>query len=294
MPKKTGFKLLSAPLNEELLAVARGPSGTIVTVGWKRTLLRSTDGGATFTSPKVKADANAGFGGVIALAGGIWIAVGGKGTVVRSEDDGATWKAMKSGTTIGAVGLALIDNVIVAVGAGSRLLVLRSLDAGCTWKRSLMNNLPGLWRVFEVDSALLGITQKGAVLRSTDTGVSWSSVRDAGSAHFVGGACAPGRKRLIAVGYDFAKDEAIVIETRDAGNTWATRGAGNKLLKDVAMTGSGLVACGDGGTILTSDLEGKKWKAAGPTLTANLNGAWGDARGAILVGANGTVLVSSA
>ena len=90
------------------------------------TLLRSTDGGATWT--KVRLPYNGSLWGGIALRGGA-VVFGMRGHALLSTDQGRTWTDAPTGTDQSwSGGLQLADGAIVLVGLGGA--VARSTDGG--------------------------------------------------------------------------------------------------------------------------------------------------------------------
>ena len=122
-----------------------------------------------------------------------WV-VGEDGLILATEDGGSNWVAQPSGTSHALLGLALSSEaVLVAVGEGG--VILRTTD-GSKWDQiesptySALNSIAGSGKTFWVVGA------KGAIVRSTDAGVSfislpivsphdWNSIGLADSTHAV-------------------------------------------------------------------------------------------------------------
>ena len=116
---------------------------TLIATGWNGTILRSTDGGATWA--RVGPQSGDAFSTPLALAGGALVVTGWSGTILRSTDRGATWERVHHRPRTGVIKsvrsddfdairpLALADGTLVA--PGRRGTMLRSTDDGVTWTR---------------------------------------------------------------------------------------------------------------------------------------------------------------
>jgi photosystem II stability/assembly factor-like uncharacterized protein len=130
------------PTGNSLLAVTMLDVNTVVAVGDLGTILRTTDGGATWTQQA---------SGTTAYLSGAYFTDANTGTVVgckdydldgnctantilRTTDGGATWKQQSSGTTAALRGVFFTDaNTGTAVGDAG--IILRTTDGGATWKQ---------------------------------------------------------------------------------------------------------------------------------------------------------------
>ena len=80
--------------------------GTAVAVGALGTILRTTDGGDTWT-PQSSGTTNF-LNGVSFVDANTGTAVGGEGTILRTTDGGDTWTPQSSGTTNALFGVSLV------------------------------------------------------------------------------------------------------------------------------------------------------------------------------------------
>src|SRR5262249_43060458 len=109
------------PTTEQLRAVSTPDSSTLVAVGDRATIVRSTDGGETWTHPD---------GGTSNQLLGVSFAdaqhgtiVGAAGTILRTTDSGETWAPQQSGTNATLLGVWFTDaNTGTAVGAIGTIL----------------------------------------------------------------------------------------------------------------------------------------------------------------------------
>ncbi len=114
--------------------------GRALAVSSGGTILRSADGGATWT-----AQTGGNTDGLVSVAltadGGRALAVGDNDTILRSADGGATWTAQTGGNTDGLFSVALTPDGRLALAVGFDGTILRSADGGLTWQPG------GVWRV---------------------------------------------------------------------------------------------------------------------------------------------------
>src|SRR5262249_38400098 len=127
------------PQGNTLFAAAAPCSNTVVAVGEVGTILRTTDGGATWT-PQSSGTTRFLRGVSFADANTGW-AVGDGGTILRSSDGGVTWTPQSSGRIENLRAVSFVDaNTGTAVGgeptrppAPPTGIILRTTDGGATW-----------------------------------------------------------------------------------------------------------------------------------------------------------------
>ena len=104
------------PTGNFLRAVVALNSNTLIAVGASGTILRSTDGGATWTR-RASGTASDLFG-VSFINANVGAAVGAQGTILRTVDAGATWTPRSGNTTRPLRGVSFSgDGAGTAVGA---------------------------------------------------------------------------------------------------------------------------------------------------------------------------------
>src|SRR5712692_5127368 len=118
------------PQGNALYAVSFVDANTGTAVGARGTILRTTDGGATWT-PQMSGTTNY-LVGVSFVDANTGTAVGGRGTILRTTDGGATWTPQTSGTTDSLSAVSCADaNTCTTVGGFNT--ILRTTDGGATW-----------------------------------------------------------------------------------------------------------------------------------------------------------------
>lgn len=125
------FDRLHMRHNAQILRGVAEGAGTLVAVGDGMRVMRSTDGGATWSDASVAAYGSL---NAVTYGAGTFVAVGSRGQIFTSPD-GLAWKPQASGATTTLNGVAFGGKAgserFVAVGDGST--VLASAD-GVTWK----------------------------------------------------------------------------------------------------------------------------------------------------------------
>src|SRR5215470_14626255 len=171
------------PQGNTLRGVATLSPSSTVAVGDFGTILRTTDGGATWT-PQFSGTTYR-LRGVSFVDANNGTAVGDFGTIVRTTDGGATWTPQTSGTTNALYGVSFVDaNTGTAVGDFGT--ILNTTDGGATWTRQFSGTIDYLYGVSFTDGntgtavGCVLVTPhprcagRGAILRTTDGGVTWT------------------------------------------------------------------------------------------------------------------------
>jgi photosystem II stability/assembly factor-like uncharacterized protein len=213
---------------------AAGAGGIALIAGERGTILRSTDGGTTWSL--VESDTRQRLAAVW-TSGHVAAAVGSRGTIVWSADGGATWAAGPSGTDAHLTAVWGTDAGLVAVGDSGTLL--RSTDGGRTWAPVASGthaDLEGLWGSGDV---LVAVGWGGTILRSGDAGASWTRIRG----------------DLWPEGASWAERDRL----RRATMGWLS----------VSGADSIIVALGSDGTLLQSTDQGVTWSEPGSEHNAS-------------------------
>ncbi|MBC8044412.1 MAG: T9SS type A sorting domain-containing protein, partial [Rhizobacter sp.] len=269
--------------------------GSAVAVGVGGTILRSGDGGGTWSSVQssgntlndVASTGNLGTArvgksdGTVSTEGfGSAVAVGIGGTILRSGNGGESWNAAASGSSATLNGVAVADDFVlrgarkgdgtlstegfgsaVAVGVGGT--ILRSGDGGESWNAAFARAAKGnvaastnaitsqnLNAVSFASQSIVVVTgDGGTILRSTDSGASWSII-GSGTA-----------KNLTSVKMINASDGYIageigtLLKTTDGGETWNREGSPTtEDLNAIAITGNGTAfSAGTASTVVKTE-----------------------------------------
>jgi photosystem II stability/assembly factor-like uncharacterized protein len=305
------------PTGRSLTAVTAIDANTATLVGDIGTILRTIDGGATWTSQWPDTfyefngvsftDANTGtvVGANYLLTNGVPPSGEGVGRILRTTDGGATWTLQVAGGQA-LFGVSFTD-ARTGTAVGDSGTILRTTDGGATWKvRSSGTTLPLRGVTFTDANTGTVVGLNGTILRTTDGGATWikqSSGLNNGS--------------LVSVSFMDANTGVVVgddtvLRTTDGGAVWTltrfnTAGSpfpssspGVVPVISQPLRGVSLVnaqagfAVGATGTILRTIDGGATWTKLNRSAIApstSLNGvAFTDPRTGTVVGSDGTIL----
>jgi photosystem II stability/assembly factor-like uncharacterized protein len=243
-----------------------------VAVGEQGLILRTTDGGAgwqSVTSGVKDALRSVSFRGVNGIIGGD------SQDILYSTDAGASWQIGQSGFFGGGFPGAQMLTTTLALVAGQnsifQALLGLSTDGGATWDENNFHpfyfdqNEGGGTDLFFFDQNT-GVVSgsvfdgRGAIARTTDAGVSWSTL------FFdqpIQGVDFPQSTRGFAVG-----GGGRISHSTDAGVTWSDQSSGtSNSLNDVSFASDALrgIAVGDSGTIVWTANGGEPGGTPTPT-----------------------------
>ncbi len=257
------------------------PANSLITSGAWGTLLRSSNNGATWSTPTT---------GITDFLYDVTtdpissvVTVGTGGSIFTSADNGANW-ALTAGPTKtrqNINGLTASDSLLVAVGDNG--VILNSSNDGVDWVRqTAAPEYPSIfptatcttshlrdvaWKP-TAPSRFVAVGDDGAVCISID-GSDWTTTTssnppDSSSTLY---AITWGDNQFVAVGGSLVNS---VIYTSPDGDVWTPRNSNEPfVLRDIAWNNGRFIAVGDGGTITTSP-KGIAWTRNSSGTTVNL------------------------
>lgn len=186
----TSFSKAAATGNEMCFDFPEGKTGYIAGLGG--ILKKTTDGGASWTA--LPTSVSSGLYGIDFKSKSTGLAVGENGVILKTTNGGDNWRQITSGTAqLLAVVRWITDKVVLAAGYGG--VMLRSIDAGETFTAVAS---PDLYNTLDIEvynsehpyteddrqmsvtlydeSFILAVGSLGQILRSTDMGITWTSV----------------------------------------------------------------------------------------------------------------------
>src|SRR5713226_1443217 len=197
------------PQGNHLEAAATLDPSTVVAVGAGGTILRTTNGGATWT-PQSSGTTHWLFG-VSFVDANTGTAVGAAGTILLTTDGGATWTPQSSGTTNPLLGVAFVD-ANTGAGVGDFGTILRTTDGGATWTPQSSGTTNPLLGVAFVDANTgAAVGYFGTILRTTDGGATWTP-QSSGTTSWLNGVSFVDANTGTAVG-----DFGTILRTTDGG-----------------------------------------------------------------------------
>jgi photosystem II stability/assembly factor-like uncharacterized protein len=201
------WRAVSSPTEERLMSVGVNAEGLAVAVGAFGTVLRSVDGGQSWSQveiewPNLDADQmgiqphlyDVQFGD-----DGTVMVVGEYAVVLRSDDGGVNWRVIHRGdASIFALKVAPGGN---GYAVGQDGLILRTTDGGQSWERRETESKANLFSVQALPNGHVVVAGMREWLTSEDGGSSWTSHREdvLGTAWFTDLALSSSG-RLMAVG----------------------------------------------------------------------------------------------
>jgi photosystem II stability/assembly factor-like uncharacterized protein len=269
----------------------RGVSAVTERVAWASgsggTVLRTSDGGTTWNKLMIPGAEKLDFRDVDAVSADVAfvlsIGSGESSRIYKTTDAGRTWTLQFTNTDPKAFfdamafwdpnrGIAFSDSV------DGQLVILRTVDGDASWTRVPAAGLPpaidneGAFAASGTNVAVMGRdrvwigTSTSRVLRSTDSGLTWSVAATplaTGSSAGIFSIAFRDTDHGIVVGGDYRKEsEAIdnAAVTSDGGKTWtAMKGlSGFRSVVSYLPGSSSVMAVGPQGADLSTD-DGKTW-----------------------------------
>ncbi len=284
-----------APQVSGTTARLRGVAAVDARVAWASgtggTILRTVDGGATWTRCPVPGAEKLDFRDIEAFSAQVAVALsigpGDASRIFRTEDGGKTWseayRADNAAIFLDALAFAS-PTLGYAMGdpVEGRFFLLRTLDGGRTWSRLVPKELPPVLpgeSAFAASGTCLlagtktiwlasGGASRSRVFRSEDAGETWNVAEvpiSAGtpSAGIFGlGTSGP---KVWAVGGNYQKEGSASPFARggDGGRTWTSpstlRGFRSAVAEVELGSGKALLAVGPAGCDLSRD-QGRTWR----------------------------------
>jgi len=244
----------------DLFAVAFSGAEIGAVVGSAGTILWSNDGGISWILriSGIKSELRA----IAFLTAEKAVAVGKGGVILKTADSGETWVRKKAGMDLFAVEFTDENNGYAAGGnlgyLKNRRLILRTTDGGESWQpqhEKWGSVLYGLTLVGQQD--LLACGEKGTLLRSTDGGIRWHSLKS------------PTKRALSSLAFSGNTAVAVgsygaMVSTVDSGRTWSSQlPEKEKSLSSISFADQehGLVAGGEEMLLWSSD-GGRTWTSS--------------------------------
>lgn len=311
----------------DFLAIAETETGTLIITGREGMILRSTDYGASWS--QVQSRTSVDLFSIVNTPHGIF-AAGASGTLLRSDDDGRSWRALPfdKDVSIRAVASSRDGQRIYLAGRSGR--IYRSANMGKSWERisNRPNELYAIWTVPSGD-VVIAVGSKGLVLRSEDYGEHWRRIP---TALTVGVNAVTGLVDASQV-WAAASDGVVLASSDRGGTWRRVPTPTNRGLLGVTVSPSntviiagyrecvlrggrdvtfehvngeayraqgllhtkllGLLAFGQGGTILSSQNGGKKWQQQNLRVDVVLNAVAETRTGSLwVVGEHGLIAAS--
>ncbi len=265
----------------------------IVVVGNQGTILRSTDAGATWTTPPSGTTMDLTSVNVLTSTQ-YWIG-GAGGTVLFSNDGALTWTdASPAGIVTALQVFSRTSGLSYAVGDNGTILrgeadLLGGFN-GVTWTTQTSGTTDNLHNGNgSATNIAYVVGDNGTILKTLDGGTSWNPQTSGTTLHLYNYADI-GNGAILVVGQN-----GLILKSTDAGVTWVQKLGGlTQDLYDIDTSGQNanfMLAVGTGGIILESTDNGETWCMQDSGTTADLYGVLMETNSVhYAVGAGGLIL----
>lgn len=241
----------SYPLAASSLILDMAAAGdAIIAVGDRGFILKSTDGGQTWT--QMSSPTAVMLTAVLMMSPTTGVAIGHDATVLRTADGGVTWTIQAEEPELEAPLLDLwFENETHGLAVGAYGLIKETQDGGQTWEdRRISDDEPHIYAVVQAaDGSLFAAGEAGAMFRSQDAGMTWAAVESSpyegtyfGMLSLIDGA-------LLAFGL-----QGNLYRSRDLAKTWTEIATGTtaSLLSGLQRKDGSIDIVGLSGVVLTS------------------------------------------
>jgi len=261
------WSLKPSPTTNNLYGVAFRDSNTWIAVGDAGTIIRSTNGGSTWTSVSSPvADALR----AVSFKGDTGIAVGIGGLVIRTKDGGLNWISETRPTTKPLYSVS-VSPQMAAIG-GEEGTILVSTDGGLNWTPHTAGTAAIIFGMSVLGEAGIGSGGQGDIIFSNQLGAAWSlTVIGTLNTFFYGISFATNK-----IGWTVGTSStlgSIIARSNLAGVTWAsqTSPVTDILFGVSAIDTSNVTAVGGNGSIINTINGGKVWTVQPSGITETLN-----------------------
>ncbi len=237
------------------------PDGrTVLAVGDSGTILKSSDGGESWTS-KASGSTET-LTGIVSAGDGAVVAAGSNGSILRSGDQGESWRPVDGVGKENLAGLSGDGDALWAFGAKGT--VLRSVDGGKSWQKAAAPFDADVAFAMSDRDAVLAIGAHGQIAMSADQGKTWK-VKSSGVTADLAVANFDGQ--TIWVG----GSGGTLLKSSNAGDTWtAVKLPVDVDIRDIKALAGTLWLVGSHGAILKSTDGGSTWQTKETRTTAIL------------------------
>ncbi|MEP7301480.1 MAG: YCF48-related protein [Caldimonas sp.] len=250
------------------ITLVAGDPNRVVAIGYDGAIIRSTDGGTTWSRVYGTTASQRYLLQVRFADAQVGLAVGGR-DILRSSDGGATWSPVWRAEDYAAdypqqqlAAVEWIDaNTAIAIGVSR---VWRSTDRGLTWSvyGSYDFSPAGVIHSVRFGNAQLGLAASNyRLFRTTDGGLTWDELP---------GAFSTFTDPLYGLGHGTTDQEWVAVggsgiyRSTDGGVTWSRNAIAGYLL-GLAAHGNDMTAVGENGLVLRSSDGGATWNP-GPSV----------------------------
>ncbi|MHC4216878.1 MAG: YCF48-related protein [Planctomycetota bacterium] len=271
-----------------------GPSGTGWTVGNAGTILKTTDGGANWSSQTSGTTENLRVSS-FPTDDQTGYTAGWNSTILKTTDGGTNWSVQNTGGGIMLQGMHFPVDADTGYAVGDQGTILNTTNGGTNWSAQTSGTTEELRGIiFPVDATTgYAVGSNGTILKTTNGGTNWASQTSA-TGENLRCVCFPVDA---TTGYAVGNNGAIE-KTVDGGANWSSQSSGTteKLFSvDFPVDATTGWAVGDGPTILKTTDGGSNWtpQTAGTTEDLRAVDFADDDQTGWAVGTTGEIIVTT-
>ena len=288
-PWPTGWVTLLGGTTADLMGAAFTSATSGFIVGNAGTILKTTDGGQSWTKQTSGTTNN--LSAVFASNANVYV-VGDGGIIRKSSNGGTTWTQDTSGVTVNLKGVTIKhDSVGYAVGSSGTILKTFKGLSSKKWISDTSGTSADLMGVaFPVDTIGYAVGLNGTIVKKTKQNVNWVTLVS-GTTNDLYGVYFFNVNTGIAFG-----EAGTILKTTDGGTTWTTIVSGTTstlyAVSFIGTTNGYLV--GAGGVCLRTTNGGNSWSALNPGITEDIHAVSAPSAAAVFIaGNNGKILITT-
>jgi photosystem II stability/assembly factor-like uncharacterized protein len=234
-------------------------------VGSGKTVIRTTDGGATWSTVTLMGSGSFDLIGVYFFDDQLGWASGTNGAIIRTTNGGTTWTRINSGTNTDLNKVVFTD-ALNGYAAGESGVILKSVTGGTSWTSVASGSTAGLEGLDISGGNVVAVGVFGDIRLSTGGGAFASMIT--GTQNTLNGIACRAGQFSCAVG-----EAGRVTITSDGGASWTVppQVTSSSLYGVCVADAATLFACGEGGTIIKSVNNGASWQALSSGQSVALN-----------------------
>ncbi len=228
------------------------PSATVGYYGSNNNVVaKTTDQGASWINQNPNADPYA----ILSVSFptiDVGYAVGNAGVIRKTTNGGTSWTTQSSGLTTDINEVYFFDvNIGICVGNSGK--IKRTIDGGASWSTVASGVTGNLYDLYFIDANTGFIAgASGKILKTTDGGLSWTSLTTA-TTQWLYAICFKNSLEGYAGGAS-----GTMLKTTDGGATWQPEVTGitSQAINDIAYVNNRFIAVAGQGIILTNGTTG--------------------------------------
>ncbi len=247
------------PQGNLLLDLHTFNSNNILAVGRAGTFAQSTDSGLSWNVVSCFQNFSGDYSAISFATRNIGMIAGDSGVIIRTTNQGATWSRLNTGTTQYFSDIAHFNkDTAIATGAEA----FQTTDGGNTWRS--VSEIPVRSIAIVNQNTAVGISIDGAILRTSNAGNSWESLRLGNNFTMLFAICFANSRVGFITGFISSSDTTrgtFCMRTTDAGLSWHIRSSGGSfgIRTLAALDTTTLITIGESGEAYRSIDGGTSW-----------------------------------